>query len=195
MKYIQKNSKLPIPEVLAYDASLLNEIKAPFTVISFLQGKSVSILWNDPDVEKPVLEARRQKLLHSLADIMCTLSTTTFPRAGTLWFPEEHGPPVVGDSYRLDKDDIFAIKHEFLTFPPKDSVADLLRAGQFKRLKEDEFPQRHRSATDIGVYMLWNLMIGAFLQSGGKMEAGEPEFVLMQSDFVREILSDDLLRP
>jgi hypothetical protein len=187
MKYIEKNSKLPIPRVLAYSAEMDNEINAPYTIMTFLEGKSVAFLWDDPSVERPVLEARRQKILQSLATMMCTLSTTTFRTAGTLWFPDhDDSQPVVGDSFRLDKDDIFTIRRDFLSFPPRDSVADLLRGGRDKRFKEDGFPEKYRGVTSTGLYILWDLMIEAFLQSAGKMENNEPEFVLMQSDFVSE---------
>lgn len=185
MKYIENNSKLPIPRVLAYSTELANEISAPYTIMTFLEGKSVTFLWDDPGVERHVLEARRQKILQSLANIMCTLATTTFRRAGTLWFPDDDNDchPVVGDSFRLDKDDIFTIRRDFLSFPPRDSVADLLRGGRDKRFKEDGFPEVYHGVTSTGLYILWDLMIEAFLQSGG-VEAGAPEFVLMQSDFV-----------
>lgn len=185
MKYIEKNSELPIPRVLAYSAELENEINAPYTIMTFLEGKSVTFLWDDPSVARPVLEARRQNILKSLAQIMCTLSTTTFHTAGTLWFPEhDDSPPVVGDSYRLDKDDIFTIRRDFLSFPPRDSVADLLHGGRAKRFQEDRFPLEYRGVTSTGLYILWDLMIETFLQSGGSMPVGTREFVLMQSDFV-----------
>lgn len=188
MRFIKKNSKLPIPDVLAYDDRMDNEIHAPFTIMSFLEGQSVALLWNDKTIEREVLEARRQKVLYSLANIMSTLSTTTFARAGTLWFPEEHGTPVVGNSYRLDKDNIFTVQRNFIAFPPRESVTDLLRGGREKRFKEDGFPGKYRSAIDTAIYVLWSLMIEAFLQSGGKATVGEPEFVLMQSDFVRKTI-------
>lgn len=137
MKYIARHSKLPIPRILAYSTEMSNEINAPYTMMTFLEGKSVAFLWDDPSVERHALEARRQNILQSLAKIMCTLSTTTFPRAGTLWFPNNDTDPVVGDSYRLDKNDIFTIKRDFLSFPPRDSVAELLRAGRHERFVKD----------------------------------------------------------
>ncbi|CZT18612.1 uncharacterized protein RCC_04456 [Ramularia collo-cygni] len=192
MKYIYENTELPIPQVLAYSADTKNEINAPYTIMTFLEGKSVTDLWDDLSVTPSVLEARRQKIMHDLANIMRSLATTTFARAGTLWFPDDDSPPEVGNSYRLDKAKIFALKREFLEFPPRDSVAELLRCGQHKRLIEDRNPGVEHDVATVGVYALWDVMIEAFLQSGGKQKAGEPEFVLMQSDFNRQnILADE----
>lgn len=193
MKYIEDHCDLPIPSVLAYSTELDNDIFAPYTIMTFLQGKSVTFLWDDAGVERHVLEARRQQILKSLANVMCTLSTTTFRTAGTLWFP--HGDeyePVVGDSYRLNKEDIFTIRRDFLSFPRRDSVADLLRGGRNNRFQEDGFPELDRGVTATGLYILWDLMIEAFLQSA-RVDSGAPEFVLMQSDFVSDGFHTSLL--
>lgn len=189
MKYIEFNSKLPIPQVLAYSTGMDNEISAPFTMMTFLEGKSVALLWHDYTVPRPVLEARRQRILQSLANIMCTLSTTTFHHAGTLWFPDEESHPEVGISYRLDKDNIFTINRTFLTYAPRNSVSELLREAREKRYVQDGYPERCSKGIIKGCYILWDVMIEAFLQSGGKIGAGEPEFVLMQSDFVSTAFS------
>jgi aminoglycoside phosphotransferase (APT) family kinase protein len=192
MKYIEKTSDLPIPRILSYDITMNNEIGAPHTIMTFLEGISLSVLWEQQDEGLEVLEARRQNILQSLARIMCTLATTTFRTAGTLWFPgDDDSGPVVGRSYRLDKRNIFMLRHEFLIFEAKNSLAEQLLEGRDERFAAEGFPDRCATNVERGVLALWGLMVDAFLQSA-TLDEGLPEFVLMQSDFnPQNILADE----
>ncbi|EGP92530.1 uncharacterized protein MYCGRDRAFT_107001 [Zymoseptoria tritici IPO323] len=192
MKYIEKTSQLPIPRILSYDATMDNEIGAPYIVMTFLEGTSLSTLWEQQDESPDILEARRQNILQSLARIMCTLATTTFRTAGTLWFPgDDESDPVVGCSYRLDTRNIFMLRRKFLRFSSQDSVADQLLQGRDERYDADGFPDECTTRVERGVLALWGLMIDAFLQSA-TLDEGCPEFVLMQSDFnPQNILADE----
>lgn len=183
MKWMAEKSGLPVPKLLAYDDTMNNEVQAPYLIISYLNGHSVAHAWNAIDGEEPAaVEERRQNILRTLAATMCRLDKTRLPQAGMLWFPNGDDEPVVGNSWRLDTANIFAIKRLFHKFEAKASIREVLFGSKTKLRIQLDSGAKKPSPHHKGVLALWELMVEAFICSAS-VASGEPQFVLMQSDF------------
>lgn len=86
MKHIRHKCKIPIPEVLAFDETFNNEIGAPFILMTYIEGKPIYKAWWDESGLVP-LEAKREKILRSIARAMSELRHVEF---GAIGMPEYH---------------------------------------------------------------------------------------------------------
>ncbi|KAI5359095.1 putative aminoglycoside phosphotransferase, protein kinase-like domain superfamily [Septoria linicola] len=192
MKFIRNKTDLPIPRLIDYDTTMDNEIGAPFIVMSFLSGKPIEEAWPQQEGEDfAVTDARRQTILQSLAKTMRLLEPTVFPRFGALLFDGEEGVPNIGDTSRLTTDDIFVLKRKFKPVAFRSSLEDYVHAAKRKLFRDHQYPEEEHDHLTKGLFMLWELMLERFLEVV-KLEHGEPNFVLMQSDFnPQNILVDE----
>ncbi|KAK8229326.1 hypothetical protein HDK77DRAFT_363929, partial [Phyllosticta capitalensis] len=103
VEFLQSNTDLPIPRILAYDYTHENGIRHPYSIISYLSSRSMYHAWNN---EKDTnLEATRQKLLRSVAETVSKLSTFSFNAHGWLEFEgEDRQNPTIGDMRRVTMD-------------------------------------------------------------------------------------------
>ncbi|KIW02209.1 uncharacterized protein PV09_06365 [Verruconis gallopava] len=91
MRYVKATTNLLIPDVVAYDVGFENAIKAPFIITSFVEGRRLSDVWWDADGTEPgqdfvsvprELEAKRQKILRSIANQVVELRSLKFKSYG-----------------------------------------------------------------------------------------------------------------
>ena len=85
MRFIRNETSIPIPDVYAFDTTNLNEIGAPYIVMGFIPGFTVSSKWFDSTGPTP-LEDRRQRVLNSVAEAMSQLERFQFDKIGSLQF-------------------------------------------------------------------------------------------------------------
>lgn len=83
MHLIRRMTKIPLPEVYAFDATQRNSLKTPYMVISFISGVTVETLWND-ETNPALLELRRSRILGTTAMAMAQLQNLKFSRIGSL---------------------------------------------------------------------------------------------------------------
>ncbi|KAI9700989.1 MAG: hypothetical protein M1820_006634 [Bogoriella megaspora] len=96
MKYIWENTAIPMPAVIAYDTTMDNAIKAPYLILSYVEGRTADEIWWRTDLPVP-LETRRHNLLKSLAAANAQLRHCQFPWMGSLDFQDtDSGSPVAG---------------------------------------------------------------------------------------------------
>jgi len=117
IQHTRHHTKCPVPEVIAFDATLDNAIGAPYILMKKLKGMSASDMWqglmlpNPPKYDKeymnadephPVLEALRVNILKSLASAMVQLQTLEFDSIGipVLDRPEDAQPSSIGPAWR-----------------------------------------------------------------------------------------------
>lgn len=106
MMFIKRNTKVPIPEVLGYNASVENELGHPYILMSFIEGVPAHEIWND-DLEDDELEDSRQCILKSIAQALAELQHLSFPAAGMLYFEhDEDDNSRVGPALEVDDGDI-----------------------------------------------------------------------------------------
>ncbi|KAK7612188.1 hypothetical protein JOL62DRAFT_500028, partial [Phyllosticta paracitricarpa] len=103
MKWIGKTTRVPVPEIIAYDVTHDNEIGHPFVLMSHLPGKVLYEAWEDKN--NPNLEAMRLKLLESVAKLAVQLQGPSFAQSGMLHFDDESATnPKAGPMYDLAED-------------------------------------------------------------------------------------------
>ena len=78
MKYVKERTKIPIPEVYAYDLSSNNPIGAPYMLMNKLPGEMLGCKWDSLSHEL------KRKILHQIVEILIELSTHRFPQIGSL---------------------------------------------------------------------------------------------------------------
>lgn len=111
----EKLHDFPIPEVLGFDETFENEIGAPYTVLSFMEGVSSDLLWYDRDEDdeddvdgadwpSPDREQLRIAFLRSLAGHMAKLQHLEFDGIGMIFFADgDSTKPVVGPCYGFEE--------------------------------------------------------------------------------------------
>jgi hypothetical protein len=93
MKYIWRNTTIPVPRIYAYSATLNNDVDCPYIIMSRLPGKSAANIWLLEPYEydapsqmtgTPSLDAERKRLnfLRSLATQMTKLKELRFDPIG-----------------------------------------------------------------------------------------------------------------
>ena len=88
MYLIRRMTTIPIPEILAFDATQGNSLETPYMVMSFISGVTVEELWWDETGPTP-LEERRSRILTTTAMAMAQLQSLKFERIGSLRLNDE----------------------------------------------------------------------------------------------------------
>lgn len=111
MQFIARHTIAPIPRIYYFDASLENELGAPFILMEFIEGKRAAYLWSEDNTVHP-MSLKRRNLLRSTAEAMSCLRDLEFDGFGTLRFLEgyEDKPIITHSWYSYDDSPIF-IRH------------------------------------------------------------------------------------
>ena len=107
MRLIHRETTIPIPEIYAFDASLTNDLGAPYMVMSFVPGSTVSELWFDKTGPTPI-EDRRRRALETIAEAMSQLRKFQFNKIGSLVLTDKVEPYnkiSIGPIYDFDEGD------------------------------------------------------------------------------------------
>lgn len=195
LRYMKNNTYLPTPVLYSYDMTMDNEIGAPYTLMSFVEGTTADTIWKGSCNPAGAIENKRQNFLRSLAQMVCGLKDVRFDQFGTIafdWSDDEALDPQISFGFRLNGSNIFMVHRSFNILPVQNSVEAMLASGKAKRFEADGYPEQIKDASKRGIYILWEMMIEAFEKST-KPPSGEPEFVLMQSDFNPQniLINDD----
>ena len=104
MRFIRKETTIPLPDVYAVDSKSSNEIGAPYIVMSFIAGSTVSSKWFDKTGPTP-LEERRQRTLDTVAEAMSQLRRFQFDKIGSLQFNDGTSKDsiTIGPCYKWDE--------------------------------------------------------------------------------------------
>ncbi|KAI9804891.1 MAG: hypothetical protein M1826_004847 [Phylliscum demangeonii] len=178
MIFLQKSTTIPVPEIYAFDHTVDNEIGVPYIMMSFLEGRPVSELWFDRSGPTPV-DARRERILDTIALSMEQLGRFTFNGIGTLQFAEPMAGPLadVGPLYTIDPGADLAL----------DSISGAWQAGPFEDSKscfKALLNRRQGSWPPCGFSELLRLMIDSIPPSRiSPMSHSRESFVLSHPDY------------
>ena len=95
MHLIRRMTDIPLPEILAFDATQGNSLETPYMVISFISGVTVEALWRDETGPTP-LEERRSRILCTTAMAMAQLQNLKFDWIGSLQLNDEPNEKSLG---------------------------------------------------------------------------------------------------
>ncbi|KAK0732190.1 kinase-like domain-containing protein, partial [Lasiosphaeris hirsuta] len=73
LRLIAAKTKIPVPRVYDYDTTKDNVIGAPYMCMSFIPGRVLTEVWDDPELATP-LEERRRRVLEALARSLAELA-------------------------------------------------------------------------------------------------------------------------
>ena len=81
-----------------YDATLKNDLGAPYILMSFTEGRQIREVWEEG--EGPFREARLRTIMTTTAEAMCELQSLQFDKLGILMFKKDTtGEPQVGSPF------------------------------------------------------------------------------------------------
>ncbi|KAL3472362.1 kinase-like domain-containing protein [Aspergillus californicus] len=106
MRLIRCKTTIPLPDVLDFSASIVNPLRCPYIVLSFIPGELLSSVWFRADDESAeVTRARRTRALEDIASAMAQLNRFSFKTGGTLYFDAEgnYGRSKTGPMRRWDQ--------------------------------------------------------------------------------------------
>ncbi|KAG9205469.1 hypothetical protein G6514_008111 [Epicoccum nigrum] len=109
VEHIRKNTRAPVPQILAYSSNCSNELGSPFILMTKLLGKSAYSIWFDnpynpdlafmaADVPSVPTEKKRINFLRSMERAMTEIQRLSFDKIGMPEISEE-GTISVGPSY------------------------------------------------------------------------------------------------
>lgn len=78
LKYVRKHSDIPVPGVVAFDATLQNPLGKPYTLLQRIPGTTVNDVWETLNTKQ------RCQLAEQLGQINKTLRGMTVPNAGLI---------------------------------------------------------------------------------------------------------------
>ncbi|PSN71751.1 hypothetical protein BS50DRAFT_583392 [Corynespora cassiicola Philippines] len=140
MRYIRRHTTVPVPEVIAYDATEFNRIRAPYIIMKKLPGRSayefLHGLSQDVDMEfnsdtesaSDIAERKRINFIKSLAATMAQLDKLKFDKIGIPDFTQASRDAEfkMGPCYRWHS---MAAFKEMKPFGPFSSAEEFFRKG------------------------------------------------------------------
>ena len=82
MRYLKRETTMPLPEVYHFDASLDNEVHCPFILMEYIEGISCRDIWFNDKIPYDLLEQHRHRVLEDVAKSMSQLGRFRFHCGG-----------------------------------------------------------------------------------------------------------------
>ena len=102
MKFLKKETIIPVPSVYAYEATVENAINCPFILMDYIEGSPLYGIWFDRSVSKQELVSKRIKCLEGIAHAMVQLSRFAFGQGGSLNFGKDLSVSCIGPIRHMD---------------------------------------------------------------------------------------------
>lgn len=191
MRLIRQKTSIPVPEVIAFDASLDNELGCPYILESFVEGISLYDCWFNKAISTEQLHIRRTRVLYELAHAMAELGQFSFDCGGTPIFDQGDNLISVGPMRSVDHKGML----DRLTSGEKDNQSALyFNAGPFSepwkfylqsivREKESQQPLQEGLRGLLLLFLDW---IPNFRGCGDKFVLTHPDL-----DIANVIVSED----
>lgn len=194
MRFLKRETTIPVPEVYSFDASLNNDVNCPFIMMEYIQGRPLHELWFQPSSCKATVEQVRERILGDLAAAMAQLSNFTFRRSGSPRFDSEGRIFDVGPSRVYD----LSGQYDKMNSGDDDGTANFCAKGSFDDVKsflkynlDRRGPiKAHPARFHRGVHMLLRQFMD-WISANQSME--EPQFVLAHPDYALQnmLVSED----
>ncbi|CAH0033440.1 unnamed protein product [Clonostachys rhizophaga] len=155
MKYLSRNTSVPVPEVYHYDFSRDNSIGAPFILMSYIHGNAASELRLQKDCPPRLFGTAEQDkaFRRQMADIQVQLAAIQFDRIGSLYEDGDNfiiGPePETGDGpWDTAADYYISWVRHIVEVAERDADPEVKKRPSFK-LPESFLPLMHQYSTDM----------------------------------------------
>ena len=182
MRLIRRQTKIPVPEVFAFDGSLENELGCPFVLMELIHGKPLHDVWFTQGVSLTKQEQIRTRALQGIAEAMTQLNSFTFNQGGSLLFNTRGNVAGIGSSNVVDDETQYAKMHS----KDYDNTMAFCQHGPFTdpssylpSLLDAREGKGERCEVEEGAHKLLRLFI-EWSVAAGKTE--EKPFVLAHAD-------------
>ncbi|KAB8338996.1 hypothetical protein FH972_021935 [Carpinus fangiana] len=108
MRFPQRKTKIPLPQVYDFDAGLENKLAVPFILMEWTDGCCLYDVWFDNIISEEDLKFKRSRTLEDVASAMIQLSQFSFPRCGSVFFDDAGEASDIGPFRVVDSHAIFA---------------------------------------------------------------------------------------
>lgn len=102
MRYLKRETTIPIPEVYSFDASIDNEINCPYILMEFIHGSPLCDTWFKPNSSMVSTEQFRANVLKDVAAAMVQLNKFTYNKSGSLVFDDDGNVTGLGPAKVFD---------------------------------------------------------------------------------------------
>ncbi|TFK49155.1 hypothetical protein OE88DRAFT_477089 [Heliocybe sulcata] len=85
IRFVKKNTKIPVPEVLAYDPDEDGKVGGEWMLMEYIKGVNVQKAWQNMD------EDQRALVVRAIADVWAELLGLRFSSIGSIWEDGENG--------------------------------------------------------------------------------------------------------
>lgn len=182
MKFIKKETTIPLPEVFDYCASTENELNCPYIIMSFINGTPLNDLWWGHKLGQHTKEQNEQYRLRALKGVaaaMKQLGQFSFSKGGFLEFDDEGKPCDVGPMRLFDHYDVI---HRIKTGDYDNRDPWFVEAGPFDE-PEDQYKATlflHEDTPEYeGEKKLLSELISCITENSGDMfDLAHPDFAV-----------------
>ncbi|WEW59813.1 hypothetical protein PRK78_005293 [Emydomyces testavorans] len=162
MRLIRRKTSVPVPDVIAFDATLENTLGCPFILMTYIQGIPLYDCWFDQTISKEELMSRRTRTLEGVAHAMAELGRFSFPIGGALTFDQNGNLSGPGPMRFMDHRAML----EQMKDDDEDEMAIYFEAGPFleaknfyllslNRAKEPENPVHKGMERLLRMFLSW----------------------------------------
>ena len=86
MKLLARKTTMPIPKAHDFHGWTDSELRCPYILMDYVDGIGGAECWFDDSIDATILEQRRERMLHDVANAMVQLKTFSFVSGGDLEF-------------------------------------------------------------------------------------------------------------
>lgn len=102
MRFLKRETTIPIPEIYSFDASIDNELNCPYILMEFIHGVSLCESWFKPCSSLVSIEQFRANVLKDVAAAMVQLNKFRYNQSGSLNFDDHCNVTGIGPAKVVD---------------------------------------------------------------------------------------------
>lgn len=82
MALIHRTTSIPVPEIYGFEATFDNQLRYPYTIMEFLDGRPLYEVWDDPTATAASRVEHRTQAVHDIAAAVSQFDRFTFDKIG-----------------------------------------------------------------------------------------------------------------
>ena len=180
MRFLRRETTIPVPEVFAFDPTCSNKLQCPFILMEFINGTPLQKAWFKGKASQNSVDKFRARVLQDLSKAMVKLRDFRHTLGGTLLYDEEGRFASVGPMSTVYDPDSFNVS----------SISDtkqvtVYEAGPFDDSKKFLFDKLRRKEAPIAIWDkgIWRLLLAFVNWIPFKVWEEDKNFVLAHPDF------------
>ncbi|KAL5334417.1 hypothetical protein BJX70DRAFT_402634 [Aspergillus crustosus] len=190
MRLIQRETSIPVPEVYDFKDSTDNELRVPFILMEYIDGRPLGKVWYDKSGPADVADATRTQILRDVATAIVQMNKFGFKGKGAILYDEDGSPTGEVGPYRvLDAEAMRNQRKNAADHDGEDNVDIFREVAPTSDLREAAFADSldHNPIFDDdfgkGLRKLMDILIDVAIDKCTEEEQQGPKFVLTHPHF------------